>query len=109
MALHKPPVAPPPVAPKPARVPKAAAKLHASVLRVICALVNASAGKIGIGLFESTAHRLQRMSSATACKALREFAGEVRAAGAADPAKLLSDVLSKHETAATSGQPAAKN
>lgn len=74
-------------------------KLHVSVLRVIHSLIKDSRGKVGVRLFDGYAYRLQRLSSSAACKALREFAGELRrAASNDDHGKLLSNVLIKYET-----------
>lgn len=96
------PPAPPPAPRIPAPAPPApapsAARLHGSVVRVICALVKDAKGKVDLKLFDLFARRLQRMSSASACKALRDFAGQLRAAAPEqDRAKMLSAVLAKYE------------
>jgi len=104
---------PPPPPPPPQRLPRpdqgkpppppppspTCAKLHGSVLRVICALVRAAGGKLDKDLFDKQAPRLQRLSSATACRALREFSSAMRSCeDHKGYGRLLGQVLLKYET-----------
>lgn len=103
---HVPPPPPPPKQrrpPPPAPPPSPATKmscgsLHISVLRVICALVREFKGRVDMPAFDANTARLQRLPTALACKALREFAGELRGAEAGvDAPALLRGVLGKYE------------
>lgn len=77
-------------------------RLSPTVMRVVCALIKECRGRVDMNFFDSVAPRLERMPDPTACKALREFASQLRAAGRpSEPGqhrKMFSNVMTKYET-----------
>lgn len=111
----QPPPPPPPRAPAPAATSSESEstaadssastsnpRLSPSVMRVVCALIKDCRGRVDMNFFDSVAPRLERMSDPVACKALREFAGQLRAAGRpSEPGqhrKMFSGVMTKYES-----------
>lgn len=102
---------PPPAGPRPLTASESSNESSAStsnprlsptVMRVVCALIKECRGRVDMNFFDSVAPRLERMPDPTACKALREFASQLRAAGRpSEPGqhrKMFHGVMTKYET-----------